>query len=369
MPNTSQNPTSPTESLSSTSPTEYFPPNDSPPSSPSPNTSLPPPSATLPNEHLQSPVQDLPVLTQQPLPTSSNPQPLNPNPQLRALSTTETSIKLFFDGCCKGNPVGDGATGFYLQTNQRFLVFGGSFIPSPTTNNVCEYMALIQALDYATTYICNCQHRVTVSIYGDSMLVINQLQLKWTVSTLNILPLFRQASAKIQGLKVSEQASVALIWIPREINLVPDLIANIAYRKMMPRCIPRHDDEDPLSTLTVLAMQCHLPMPPIPNFENPPPTLPSTSQPPAIIPTPTPIQPPQTLPEREPIQWKNKRKPPPFFLVQRTTLFLPKLETDPPPPKARMIAIAIQLLSPRNQRITPNTFSPTSTTAIPTTTN
>lgn len=94
---------------------------------------------------------------------------------------------LYFDGCCKGNPGPSGCGAVIYKNNEE--LFSCSQYLGIATNNQAEYNGLImglkKALELSITNIC---------VFGDSQLVIHQLNKKYKVSSPQIKPLFEVVS-------------------------------------------------------------------------------------------------------------------------------------------------------------------------------
>ena len=84
---------------------------------------------------------------------------------------------LYTDGATSNNGY-DGAYGGYawaLITNDK-LVRQGSGSESPTTNNICELMAIINGCEEALNWL---EPSDVVLVYSDSAYVINCYKQKW----------------------------------------------------------------------------------------------------------------------------------------------------------------------------------------------
>ena len=93
---------------------------------------------------------------------------------------------LYFDGCSKGNP-GKAGAGFVIYENETELTSGNKYL-GRQTNNVAEYSGLIMGLQKAT------ELGITeLNVYGDSMLVIKQMQGKYKVNSPSIKPYYEKA--------------------------------------------------------------------------------------------------------------------------------------------------------------------------------
>ena len=99
------------------------------------------------------------------------------------------------------------------STKEACLVVEGQepiFIvyPSPVTNNVGEYAAVLLAL----RWVLHALPGLPTTIYTDSLLVVNQVNGVWACRKHHLLP-FRE---RIRELLV--KTGVSLAWIPREEN-------------------------------------------------------------------------------------------------------------------------------------------------------
>jgi ribonuclease HI len=93
---------------------------------------------------------------------------------------------LYFDGCSKGNP-GPSGIGAVLYKNQLERWADSKYIGDKRTNNEAEYCALIMGLEEAIN--CNINN---LSVCGDSLLVINQVNGVYNVRHLNLIPLYEK---------------------------------------------------------------------------------------------------------------------------------------------------------------------------------
>lgn len=134
------------------------------------------------------------------------------------------TITTFTDGGSRGNP-GRSAAAFYIP--HLDLGVGVSLMDS--TNNVAEYMGLIEALKFIlndTNLRCS-----PVEIRSDSKLIVEQMKGTFQVKSESLLELWAEATALAECLP-----SVAFIHVPRKENSVADKIANLTMDAM---------DEDP----------------------------------------------------------------------------------------------------------------------------
>ncbi len=127
---------------------------------------------------------------------------------------------IFFDGSAAPSNPGNCSCGAVID------------LPSCLHKQYGSSIVLHKALGYNTCnygeyngLIIGCQKALElgirqVKIKGDSQLVIYQLQGKYSVKSLNLLPLYRQAKQLLQGFD-----TYSLEWIPRAQNQRADAAA------------------------------------------------------------------------------------------------------------------------------------------------
>jgi ribonuclease HI len=93
---------------------------------------------------------------------------------------------LYFDGCSKGNP-GKAGAGFVIYKDDVEIMSGNKYL-GKQTNNVAEYSGLIMGLQQAVDLGIS-----ELNVYGDSMLVIKQMQGKYKVNSPSIKPYYEKA--------------------------------------------------------------------------------------------------------------------------------------------------------------------------------
>jgi ribonuclease HI len=119
----------------------------------------------------------------------------------------------YFDGSSNPNP-GKMKIGGYIESREENgIKVQSSFSKSVGngTNNEAEYLALIEVLNLAI------EHRVKkIKIYGDSNLVVSQVNGKWKSNK-------KMSLFKYQAQKLLENFSEwSLSYVPREQNKVAD---------------------------------------------------------------------------------------------------------------------------------------------------
>lgn len=122
---------------------------------------------------------------------------------------------LRFDGACKGNP-GPAAGGAVLEVQEETVICHGK--PFTGTNNEAEYQGLIVGLRRAI------ELGVTdLTVFGDSNLVVNQVNGEWGIHRPHLRLLREQAKRLLNRIP-----TWSLAWVPREQNAAADSAANAA---------------------------------------------------------------------------------------------------------------------------------------------
>ncbi len=130
------------------------------------------------------------------------------------------SCKLYFDGACRGNPSNKLGLGFVVyQKNTEILhEFKKAVDVESGTNNIAEYMALIEGLKYIV------EEKIDyVDIYGDSDLIIKQVLGVYKVKALHLKVYHDMVKDLIEKLP-----KVVFQYVPRNENAHADKLANEA---------------------------------------------------------------------------------------------------------------------------------------------
>lgn len=132
----------------------------------------------------------------------------------------EINYILFFDGGSRSsNCSGCGITLYKDNIEKENEIWSASlFFSSSITSNTAEYFSIVYALKELSQYKIK-----NLLVYGDSRLVINQINKEWNInfSHLKIL------NDSIQSM-LSKDCRYNFIWIPREKNTRADELANLA---------------------------------------------------------------------------------------------------------------------------------------------
>lgn len=133
-------------------------------------------------------------------------------------------IKVYFDGACQPtNPNGNMGYGFVIYRNGIKKIMHSSFdhAANGNTNNVAEYKALLLALSwlYKNGYTDD-----EIEVYGDSQLVINQMNRVWGMKGGAYMAIAKRCLQANEFFK-----SISYTWIPREQNTEADALSTAEF--------------------------------------------------------------------------------------------------------------------------------------------
>ena len=141
---------------------------------------------------------------------------------------------LNFDGACRGNPSDLIGVGCIITNNDTVLCKKSDYylMKNRGTNNVSEYMALIDGLQMAI------EHNISnINIEGDSQLIINQMTGKYNVKAEHLKYLYEEAKLLSENFN-----NINYKHIKREFNKEADKLANDALDNVCPGCYPRFQE-------------------------------------------------------------------------------------------------------------------------------
>ena len=124
---------------------------------------------------------------------------------------------IFTDGGSRGNPGPSGAGGIIRHPDGTVVAKISQFL-GHQTNNYAEYKALYLTLCEAIKL-----NIVDVDVYLDSKLIVEQLNGRWKVKTLGIIPLYTETKNLIANFK-----SITFSHVYRKYNKEADALANQA---------------------------------------------------------------------------------------------------------------------------------------------
>lgn len=136
-----------------------------------------------------------------------------------------SSLIIYCDGGSRSNPgpSGLGIAAYHVHTSgTKECIFEKGVFLENCSNNFSEYLALIQALNYALK--SDYSH---IELYSDSKLVVEQVNGRWKVKSEDLKKLAHSAIDKVNTLR-KHGVHVTFIWIPREKNVHADSLANLA---------------------------------------------------------------------------------------------------------------------------------------------
>ncbi|MGH7739985.1 MAG: ribonuclease HI family protein [bacterium] len=125
------------------------------------------------------------------------------------------TYQIYSDGACRGNPGPSGIGAVILDAKGKIVHEISKYIGT-VTNNVAEYEALLEALDY-----CVKKKLSPVEILADSQLMIRQLSGQYKVKHPNMILLHRKAREYMAQLEVT-----GFTHVLREFNKKADALAN-----------------------------------------------------------------------------------------------------------------------------------------------
>ena len=108
-------------------------------------------------------------------------------PQIIANSPGVLVYCMMFDGCSKGNP-GPAGAGAVLYENNTEIWANSIYVGERETNNIAEYTGLIMGLNEAVR-----QNIRTLTVKGDSELIIRQMTGRYKVKSENMLEMYERA--------------------------------------------------------------------------------------------------------------------------------------------------------------------------------
>ena len=124
----------------------------------------------------------------------------------------------YFDGASRGNPGPAGLGAVIKDASGQILETRADYIGDKATNNVAEYNGLIAVLELAKKH-----HGTDVTIYGDSELVIKQINDKYQVKKEHLKDLHKQAKGLIANFP-----KIEIVHVKRDQNQEADQLSNEA---------------------------------------------------------------------------------------------------------------------------------------------
>jgi ribonuclease HI len=146
------------------------------------------------------------------------------------------NVTIYFDGACEPKNPGGVATAGWIILGDNDEPLGGDCCVicrgEGATNNVAEWAALGKAL----RHVADSGLQVgTLQIYGDSMLVVNQLTGNWNCNKEHLQKLRDRCKELISQINPSD---LVVEWIPREQNEEADALSRKAYEEATGKKFP-----------------------------------------------------------------------------------------------------------------------------------
>lgn len=131
----------------------------------------------------------------------------------------EVGSLFYCDGSCDPNPYGHGGWGWLLKEDGSVLAddYGFAGYGDVMSNNVAEFIALIEALAWAVNYRSNS----SCHFFMDSDLVVKVVNNVWRAKKPHIRYLRNQAQGLLRQLRSS-----SISWIPRHQNFEADVLSH-----------------------------------------------------------------------------------------------------------------------------------------------
>lgn len=125
----------------------------------------------------------------------------------------------FFDGGARGNPGPGGCGAAVFSTSDKNTITSSSAFLGHTTNNRAEYEGLILGLKIALE-----SNIRTISVHGDSKLVVNQVNGRWQAHDAELTILRDHVVRNL----LPQFKSWQMLHVRRENNSAADKLANAA---------------------------------------------------------------------------------------------------------------------------------------------
>lgn len=133
-------------------------------------------------------------------------------------------LRIYTDGASRGNP-GPASYGFVIKDEKEHILHQEGRIIGITTNNVAEYMAVLEALKYVKKYASG-KGQPQITLFADSKLVAEQLSGRFKVKAEHLKPIIEQIK-----ILVLELGGIIFSHVPRHKNILADSMANRALDK------------------------------------------------------------------------------------------------------------------------------------------
>lgn len=128
---------------------------------------------------------------------------------LKTTPPKSLTYEIVFDGGSLGNP-GKGYGSYEIMSQGEVYRLQREEFTGSLTNNQAEYMTLIEALTWLADDLGENRTKATVTIHGDSKLVVSQINGVWKVKNERMIPLVKQAKDLFR-----QFGKCTITWHPR----------------------------------------------------------------------------------------------------------------------------------------------------------
>jgi ribonuclease HI len=139
------------------------------------------------------------------------------------------TTKCYFDGSCEDNPGGEMGWGWTITDVSQDR---GDVAKGPqNSNNVAEYMAAYFLLTEIDSLLDRKAIDGEIIIYGDSKLVINQMNRLWRIKNGMYKVWAQKTAALLAKIRQEHSAKISFQWIRREKNTEADALSRPYQKK------------------------------------------------------------------------------------------------------------------------------------------
>lgn len=124
-----------------------------------------------------------------------------------------TTYDVIFDGGSKGNP-GLGYGSYEITRDGAIIAHTQLDYGDNITNNQAEYMTLLNALQWLADKLADEASSATVTVHGDSQLVIKQLKGEWKIKDARLRRIAMDTREQMRRFK-----DVTLTWHRRDVSV------------------------------------------------------------------------------------------------------------------------------------------------------
>lgn len=136
-------------------------------------------------------------------------------------------INIHTDGGSRGNP-GPAAIGFFVEGDGKVIAKIGKKI-GETTNNVAEYLAVLEALDFLLKNKDFLEEKSNINFFMDSQLIYSQITGLYKIKNPNLHGLLLKVKEKESQIKTP----ISYSYVGRENNKMADKLVNLALDNLL----------------------------------------------------------------------------------------------------------------------------------------